>query len=445
MNEVNKEANKLKQPKALYFLFSIEMWERFNYYGMRALLVLFMVQVLKFSTKEAGPIYGWFTGLVYLTPLIGGYIADRYWGRIKAIYVGMIGMALGQFLLSSIAWTYSLTFFYIALGLIVMGNGFFKPNISATVGSLYDSVNDSRRDGGFTIFYMGVNLGAMVAPIICGYLMTEFGYGWGFMAAGIGMSIGIITMILGRKKFLGDNGLHPVNSKAVRQESAKNKTPLTKEEKQRIFAIFVMVFFVIFFWSAFEQAGSSLNLFALNSTDRTINIFGWAWEVPTPWFQSINPIFIIILAPFFSKLWVSLASNKLEPSTVHKFVWGLGLLALGFVLMVFASMAYKASGPVSMIWLVAVYFFHTAGELCLSPVGLSMVTKLSPAKFVSLMIGVYYLANAAANLLSGVFAGNYDTMDHKLFFAIPVVTAGSAAILLLILAKPIRRWMHGVH
>jgi POT family proton-dependent oligopeptide transporter len=445
MSLAKEELKNVKQPKALYFLFTIEMWERFNYYGMRALLFLFMTQFLMLSTKQSGSIYGWFTGLVYLTPLIGGYIADRYWGRIKAIYVGMIGMALGQFLLSSTAWTSSIMVFYIALMLIVIGNGFFKPNISATVGSLYDSVNDPRRDGGFTIFYMGVNLGAMVAPIICGYLMTEYGYGWGFMAAGIGMSIGVVTMLLGRKKFLGDNGLQPVNSKAVRQETRQNKTPLTKEEKQRITAIFVMVFFVIFFWSAFEQAGSSLNLFALNSTDRTINIFGWAWEVPAPWFQSINPVFIILLAPFFSKLWVSMAHRDLEPSTVHKFVWGLGLLALGFVLMVFASMAYKTSGPVSMIWLVAVYFFHTAGELCLSPVGLSMVTKLSPAKFVSLMIGVYYLANAAANYLSGIFAGNYDTMDHKLFFAIPVITAGSAAILLLILAKPIRRWMHGVH
>ena len=440
MNEVRET----KQPKAIYFLFTIEMWERFNYYGMRALLVLFMVKFLMFSTEKAGSLYGWFTGLVYLTPLIGGYIADRYLGRIKAMYIGMITMALGQFLLSSVALSSSMMAFYAALLLIVIGNGFFKPNMSATVGSLYDGVNDPRRDGGFTIFYMGVKLGAFIAPLICGPLQQARGWTWGFMAAAIGMTIGVITLAVGRKKFLGDSGLHPVNCRIKNGEKVCNE-PLTKMEKQRIAVIFIMMFFVIFFWSAFEQAGSSLTLFADQSTNKVINIFGWTWDIPTAKFQSLNPLFIVLFGPVFSKMWVKLSNAKMEPSTPYKFVWGLGLVALGFVLMVLAVMTYEKYGPVSVLWLVGVYLIHTLGELCLSPVGSSMVTKLAPARFVSMLIGVYFLANFAANLTGGIFAGNYDTMSHKLFFMIPIATAGGAAILLMLLAKPIRKWMHGIH
>ncbi|HOW16428.1 MAG TPA: peptide MFS transporter [bacterium] len=438
------ETRDMKQPKAIYFLFTIEMWERFNYYGMRALLVLFMVKFLMFNTEKAGGLYGWFTGLVYLTPLIGGYIADRYWGRIKSMYVGMCTMAAGQFLLSSVAWTSSMSSFYMALLLIVIGNGFFKPNMSATVGSLYDGANDPRRDGGFTIFYMGVNLGAFIAPLVCSPLVEAYGWAWGFMAAAVGMVIGTVTLFLGRKKFLGDNGMVAANCKIKDGKKVCNE-PLTTIEKQRIAVIFILMFFVIFFWSAFEQAGSSLTLFADQSLDRTINIFGWTYTVPTAMFQSLNPFFIVLFGPVFSKLWVKLSTAKMEPSTVHKFVWGLSLLALGFVLMVFAVLTYEKSGPVTMLWLIAVYLFHTLGELCLSPVGSSMVTKLAPARFVSMLIGVYFLANFAANLLGGLFAGNYDAMNHKLFFMIPVATASGAAILLLILSRPIRKWMHGVH
>ena len=434
----------LKQPNAIYFLFTIEMWERFNYYGMRALLVLFMVKFLMFNTEKAGSLYGWFTGLVYLTPLIGGYLADRYLGRIKAIYIGMFTMAAGQFLLSYVAVNASMLFFYAALLLIVIGNGFFKPNMSATVGSLYDGANDPRRDGGFTIFYMGVNVGAFIAPLVCGPLVEAKGWSWGFLAAAIGMTIGIITLTVGRKKFLGDSGMVPANCRVKDGKKVCNE-PLTKEEKQKIAVIFILMFFVIFFWSAFEQAGSSLTLFADQSTNRMINIFGWSWNIPTATFQSLNPLFIVLFGPVFSKLWVKLSAAKLEPSTPHKFVWGLGLVALGFVLMVFAVLAFEKSGPVSVFWLVGVYLFHTLGELCLSPVGSSMVTKLAPARFVSMLIGVYFLANFAANLTGGIFAGNYDSMNHKLFFMIPIATAGGAAVLLFLLAKPIRRWMHGVH
>ncbi|MEI6079986.1 MAG: peptide MFS transporter [bacterium] len=439
----NVNAKDMKQPSGIYFLFTVEMWERFNYYGMRALLVLFMVKFLKFDTAHAGSTYGWFTGLAYLTPLIGGYIADRYWGRGKAVIVGCILMAVGQFVLASTAVSSSIMVFYIALLIIVLGNGFFKPNIAATVGTLYEK-NDPRRDGGFTIFYMGVNLGAFFAPLVCSYLGEYVGWGWGFTAAGIGMCIGLITFLWGKKRFLGDKVACPVKVSASGEKvHCHGDTPLTKEEKQRIAVIFIMMFFVIFFWSAFEQAGSSMTLFADSSTNRYIPFLNWT--IPTGYFQSLNPLFIFIMAPFFAKLWVKMANAGNEPATVYKFVWGLVLLALGFVLMVFAVMANATYGPVSMLWLVGAYFLHTLGELCLSPVGLSMVTKLSPIKFTSLLLACYYLANFVANLVSGLFAGNYDAMDHKVFFMIPVITAGGAAILLLLVAKPIRKWMHGVH
>jgi POT family proton-dependent oligopeptide transporter len=291
---------------------------------------------------------------------------------------------------------------------------------------------------------MGVNLGAFIAPLVCAPLVEMYGWAWGFMAAAVGMCIGIVTLFIGRKKFLGNSGMVPVNCKMKDGKKVCNE-PLTKMEKQRIAVIFILMFFVIFFWSAFEQAGSSLTLFADQSTNRVINIFGWSYTVPTAMYQSLNPLFIVVLGPVFSKLWVKLSTAKLEPSTVHKFVWGLSLVALGFVLMVFAVMTYDKSGPVSVFWLVGVYFVHTLGELCLSPVGSSMVTKLAPARFVSMLIGVYFLANFAANLTGGIFAGSYDSMNHKMFFMIPIATAGGAALLLLILAKPIRRWMHGVH
>ncbi|MEI6093811.1 MAG: oligopeptide:H+ symporter, partial [bacterium] len=219
--------------------------------------------------------------------------------------------------------------------------------------------------------------------------------------------------------------------------------PLTKEERQRIAVIFIMAFFVIFFWSAFEQAGSSLTLFAENSTARFIPFLNFT--VPTTWFQSLNPLFIFVLAPLFSGLWVWMAEKNAEPSTPLKFVWGLVLVALGFVLMVFAVMAYEKNGAVSMFWLVGVYLVQTLGELCLAPVGLSLVTKLSPAKFASMLMGTWFIANFVANLVSGFFAGNYDAMDHKTFFMLPVLTAGGAAILLLLLVKPIKKWMHGIH
>ncbi|MEI6079985.1 MAG: peptide MFS transporter [bacterium] len=436
-------------PKGLYLCFSVEMWERFSFYGMRALLVLFMTKFLLFTTEQSGQLYGWYLGIVYLTPLIGGYVADKYWGMNKSIIFGGIVMAIGQLILAAVAFmspevvqTKMMWLFYFSLVVMVIGCGFIKANISTAVGTLYEK-NDPRRDGAYTIFYMGINLGAFFSPLLCGTLGEKVGWGWGFGSAGILMLIGVVNYIMFNKKLLPPAVFEAANCKKNGKEVVCE--PLTKEERHRIAVIFIMAFFVIFFWSAFEQAGSSLTLFAESSTNRAISIFGWNWVVPTTWFQSLNPLFIFILAPLFSGLWISMAEKNVEPSTPFKFVWGLGLVALGFVLMVFAVLAYEKGGPVSMMWLIGVYLLHTLGELCLSPVGLSLVTKLSPARFASLLMGTWFTANFVANLVSGFFAGNYDAMSHKTFFMIPVITAGGAAILLLLLIKPIKKWMHGIH
>ncbi|MBI4801112.1 MAG: peptide MFS transporter [Elusimicrobia bacterium] len=477
------------QPKGLFLLFFVEMWERFSYYGMRALLVLYMIKFLQFSTEKSGQIYGWYTGMVYLTPLLGGYIADRYLGQRNSIIVGGTLMALGHFAMAFPP----LPFFFSALILLIMGNGFFKPNISTVVGSLYET-NDPRRDAGFTIFYMGINLGAFFSPLVCGTLGEKVGWHFGFGAAGVGMVIGLAMYLWGQHALLGDKGMKPANPNdklyvpvvliavvlvflvasafqfsgydikgmvpgyiykllalavagglVYSYASKSEKSTLTHVEKQRMAVIFIMVFFSVFFWSAFEQAGSSLTLFADRETDRVISLFGWSWEMPASYFQSINPLLIFILAPFFSKMWVSLGETGREPSSPVKFAAGLGLLAVGFVVMIAAAAMYQQSGPVSVMWLIGAYFFHTLGELCLSPVGLSLVTKLAPIQFGSLMMGVWLLSSFAANFVGGFFAGNYDAMNHTLFYMIPTGTAAGAGLLLLVITPKLRKWMHGIH
>ncbi|PIS47315.1 MAG: MFS transporter [Elusimicrobia bacterium CG08_land_8_20_14_0_20_51_18] len=477
------------QPKGLFLLFFVEMWERFSYYGMRALLVLYMIDYLKFTTEKSSHIYGWYTGLVYLTPLLGGYIADRYMGQRKAIVVGGTLMALGHFAMAFP----SMPFFFGAMILLIMGNGFFKPNISTVVGSLYEQ-NDPRRDGGFTIFYMGINLGAFFSPLVCSTLGEKIGWHWGFSAAGVGMVTGLAMYLWGQKTLLGDKCVKPaapqtsywipttlvalmvtfliitamqfngyeILSRVPRwlygfaaigvlialvynYASKPEKSTLTHVEKQRLAVIFIMVFFSIFFWSAFEQAGSSLTLFAKNETNRWINIFGWTWEMPAGFFQSLNPLFIVILAPFFSSMWINLAEKGKEPPSPVKFAIALGLLAVGFIVLIAAAAAYQQNGPVSVLWLVGAYFFHTLGELCLSPVGLSLVTKLAPIQFGSLMMGVWFLSSVAAGFVGGFFAGNYNAMNHVQFYMIPTATGIGAAILLLIITPKLRKWMHGVH
>ena len=421
-------------PKGLYLLFAVEAWERFSYYGMRALLVLYMVKALEFSTEKAGTIYGSYTSLVYLTPLIGGYLADRYIGQRRSIIIGGLLMALGHFAMAFPP----LPFFFSALALIAVGNGFFKPNISTIVGQLY-SPEDPRRDGAFTIFYMGINLGAFFSPLICGTLGQAVGWHYGFAAAGVGMLAGLGLYVALGRKYLGEIGLKPV----PRPAKGESAIPLSSKERKQVLAIFVFTFFSVFFWAAFEQAGSSLTLFADRETDLTLPLLGWAF--PSSWFQSVNPLLIFLMAPLFSRLWVDLAKSGREPGSPYKFVAGLGLLAIGFVVMAAGAYVYQISGPVSVFWLIGAYTLHTLGELCLSPVGLSLVTKLAPLKFVSVLMGIWLASSSLANYLGGTFAGNYDAIDHPLFFAIPAAMAGLAGLVLLIFSKPLKRLMGDVH
>lgn len=461
-------------PKGLYLLFTTEMWERFSYYGMRAILVLYMTKVLGFMDSKATEIYGNFTGLVYLTPLIGGYISDRYWGNRKSILVGGIIIALGQFALffsASFVHTSSIlgTSFLIAgLTLLIIGNGLFKPNISTMVNQLY-APGDSRIDSAFTIFYMGINLGALFSPLICGTLAEKVDYKWGFFAAGVGMVCGLIMFTWLKNKYIvtADGkqvGLKP--EKPVQQvkedvimaaedlektEAGKKELgmgrvslwlgvlvalffgfyyfvfdknwvsafifscsiasggfiitdpTLTTTERKRIWVLYIVAFFVIFFWSAFEQAGATLTIFAEQSTDR--NLFGW--EMPASWFQSVNPVAIIIFAPLFAMLWTRLGKKKKEPSSPVKQALGLFLLAIGYFVIAFGVKGVEPGIKVSLFWLVGMYVIHTWGELCLSPIGLSMVARLAPIRLASLLMGVWFMANAMANDMAGQFGKLY--------------------------------------
>ena len=424
----------LGHPRGLFLLFMTEMWERFSYYGMRALLVLYAVAAtnavnpgLGWDSAQALTLYAWYTGLVYFTPLFGGWLADNYIGQRKAVIIGGIVMALGQFALASplgligmspawsvgslgIAFPETATSFYVGLFLLVIGNGFFKPNISTMVGDLYPQ-GDARRDGAFTIFYMGINLGAFLAPLVCSTLGEDPAYGWrmGFFAAGIGMTLSVIIQLAFAQRYIGDIGREAAARRSLKLAGGQ-KHPLTQEERDRLRVIFVIFIFVVMFWAAFEQAGGLLNLFADQYTDRTLGSF----TVPTGWFQSLNPLFIVLLAPFFSMLWSRLGASGRNPKTPVKMYLGLLQVALGFVFLVVAvfEMQRTADMQSGMIWLVLGYLFHTTGELCISPVGLSMVTKLAPLRFGSLMMGVWFMINFVANTLAGYIGAFSEHMGE---------------------------------
>ena len=450
-------------PKGLYVLFVTEMWERFSYYGMRALFVLFMAKAMLFDKAFASQIYGSYTGLVYLTPLLGGYMADRYWGNRKSIIIGGILMAVGQ-LFMFFAGTYyqeieiAAPLMFTGLGFLIIGNGFFKPNISTMVGQLYQA-GDKRVDSAFTIFYMGINLGAFIAPLLCGYLGdtgNAADFRWGFMAACVGMIVSLILFITLKNKYLvtptGEQiGEKPNSSREVKSET-EVATPvnytamviwaavfggllylfrfqaemdwigsfifaltiaapgyiitdptLSKVERQRIWVIYIAAFFVIFFWAAFEQAGASLTYFAEEQTNR--EIFGTV--VPTSYFQSINAVAIVIFAPLFVWLWGWMGKKNMEPASPFKQAMGLFLLAMGYLVIAFGVKGIDPSTKLSMVWLVSLYTIHTFGELCLSPIGLSMVNKLAPVKLASLLMGVWFLSTAAANKFAGTLSALY--------------------------------------
>jgi proton-dependent oligopeptide transporter, POT family len=426
-------------PKGLYLLFVTEMWERMSYYGMRALLVLYMVA----ATSEGGfgwdrakalQIYGLYTGLVYLTPLAGGFLADRFIGQRRAVTLGGILMMIGHFLMA----VPGVPAFYAALAFLIVGNGFFKPNISTMVGGLYEQ-KDARRDGAFTIFYMGINLGAFMSPLVCGTLGEWFGWHYGFGAAGVGMGLGLICFMLLQKKFLGDVGLAPTRKAETTTSEQAPKAPLTAVEGKRISVIFILAAFSMFFWAAFEQAGGLMNLYTDQKVDRMVGSF----EIPTTWFQSVNPLLILLLAPVFASLWVGLGKKARDPSSPVKFALGLILLAGGFVMMMFASKQSEAAGKAGLYWVLLAYLFHTMGELCLSPVGLSMVTKLAPQRMVSLMMGVWFLSSAGANYIAGWIGGLSSQLGEYQLFASIVIATAMAGVILLAFAKPLKRMMHG--
>lgn len=482
-------------PKGLMTLFFTEMWERFSYYGMRALLVLYLTSTLidggfGIDRTKALEIYALFTGLVYLTPILGGIFADKLLGQRKAILVGAVLMCLGQVLLAYSVYAGEVIirahWFYYGLGLLIMGNGFFKPNISTLVGRLYAS-NDGRKDSGFTIFYMGINLGAFLSPVVAGYLGETIGWAYGFGAAAIGMFLATVWFIL-QGDTLGNIGFAPTENEKERKSLMYTLNDwvhiatwiianivliygviylieiLTKDilnymlmgvvailttalfgmiflntkgksEWSKVGVIFILCIFNIVFWAGFEQAGGTMNLFAKDNTFRQINFI--ISEIPASFFQTINPIAIVALAPILSILWISLAKVGKDPNTPMKFSFGLILLGIGFIVMSFANMQTKGGLLVSPLWLVAVYLIHTVGELCLSPIGLSMITKLSPVKITSVMMGLWFysaaFANYTAGMLEGILHNWLPSMNVFVFISISALGAG----FLLLLISPL--------
>lgn len=499
----------LGHPNSLFVLFFTEMWERFSYYGMRALLVLFLISEAAkggwgWTRADATSLYGWYTMLVYLTPILGGYIADKFLGTRRAVVLGGFIIAAGH---ASLFFD-TLTSFYLGLGLVILGTGLFKPNISAIVGQLYSKDNEGARDGGYTLFYMGVNAGAFFGISLCGYIGEKISWNLGFGLAGVFMILGALQFYFSRGLF-GDIGAPPSKDKPSAAQQLVDDTP-ANVVTDRLMAIFVLAFFTIFFWFAFEQAGGSMTIFAADYTDRVLHgtsglvfkvvntlmtvipaailtwlllqlhrstgrtgllpnsllmlAFAMIWgliiwmlgrefgmeqsEVPATWFGVLNSFFLVILAPAFSKMW----EKHWNPSGPIKFGVGLVLLGLGF-----AVLAYGAAGipsgaktaQISMMYLALAYLLHTMGELCVSPVGLSYISKLAPARLLGLMFGVWFLNSGIANFLAGKTGSYIDhisaTYSMSTFFLIFTLIPAGAGIVLMLLTPWMKKKMHGVH
>jgi POT family proton-dependent oligopeptide transporter len=478
-------------PRGLYTLFFTEMWERFSYYGMRALLILFMAESVKnggmgFSEQMAGAIYGLYVGGVYLAALPGGWAADRLLGAQRSVFVGGCLIALGHFSLA-IPGIWS---FYLGLLLVVLGTGLLKPNVSAIVGGLYPE-GGARRDAGFTIYYMGINLGAAIGPLVCGWLASKNGWHYGFAAAGAGMVLGLVQYQLTRKP-LGEAGRLPGNTAPlsplgrislvaisiatvgilaacfgglikINPVALAERTTfvivgigvlyfvsifmfarLNTAEKKRLGVLIALLIASAIFWGGFEQAGSSLNLFADRHTARMIRALNF--EIPPAWFQSLNPLFILTLAPVIASAWVSLGRRQLNPTVPVKFAMGLLMLAAGFGVMALAAVFVAKGEKVGPLWLTLTYLLHTTGELCLSPVGLSSVTKLAPARLTGQLMGTWFLATSLGNLIAGLAAVGLspDKLDQMPMFFLKItfmpVIAGA---LLFLLARRLRTWTSG--
>jgi POT family proton-dependent oligopeptide transporter len=488
-------------PRGLSTLFFTEMWERFSYYGMRALLILFMTAPLAtgglgFDTAKAGAIYGTYVALAYLTALPGGWIADRFLGQRRSTLYGGVVIMLGHISLA----IPGMVTFYLGLLLVVIGTGLLKPNVSTMVGALY-SQDDERRDAGFSMFYMGINLGAFTAPLVCGWLaqseqfrgiLASFGvspassWHWGFAMAAVGMFFGLVQYLSGWK-YLGEAGMYPVKPESpaaharerrlltvgvavvgavlallaagaatgrVTAEGVANGLGVfllvttvgffvwlftvakwTREERKRLLVVLVLFLAASVFWSVFEQAGSTLNLFA----DRNTRTEALGYDFPPSWFQSLNSLFLIILAPVFAWIWLKL--GKRDPSSPAKFTLGLIFVAAGFAILVFAAKQAEQGVMVSPLWLTATYLLHTIGELCLSPVGLSAMTRLAPARIAGLTMGVWFLATSVGNYLGGRVGGFYESFSLPGLFGAVTLFALGAALVLALLIRPIRRML----
>lgn len=475
----------LKQPKGIYVLFLTEMWERFSFYGLRALLVLYMTKVFLFSDHKAYDLYGAYMALVYASPVIGGFLADKFLGLRRAVILGGVLIALGHFCLA----VPGNELFYIGLGFVICGTGFFKSCVSSLVGQLYH-YNDPRRDSGFTIFYMGINLGAFLAAIACGVVAEVFGWHYGFGLAGIGMVLGLIIFLMG-KKYVDDIGLPPnidllkkkilplisVNTLIVMlsfvavpgfawlltksQAVGMSLGILSvvaivamlliafsskKVERNRIICLLILMVLSVFFFALFEQAGTSLTLFS----DRNIDRHLFHWLLPTAVFQSLNPFFIIVLAPIIAIIWIRLSQIKREPSTPIKFAYGLFFAAAGFGLLAFAALHSEKS---SMWFLVFAYLAHTIGELCLSPVGLSAVTKLAPQRWLGMMMGIWFLSISFSNYLGAMIAKLASTAEvgqasanvYGHVFLNLFYVGFTVSVLTVILTPWLKKLMGGIH
>ena len=569
---MNEQVAEQKHPKGLYVLFATEMWERFNYYGMRAILVLFMTKALLFDKVLASNMYGSYTSLIFLTPLIGGFMADKYWGNKKSIITGGLLMAIGEFILFFCGNFYqsapglSTFFFFSGLGFMIAGNGFFKPNISSLVGQLYPK-GDRRIDAAYTIFYMGINVGGALGPILCGAVGdtgNPVDFKWAFLVGGIGMLLSVLVQKVYQDKYLITHdgielGNQPENVPSIFKNPFitiigliilsgvfigmlyidarvfsfifylliisliliatlifTDKT-LTTLEKKKVVVIFSVSFFVVFFWSAFEQAGASLTFFADEQTNRHLGLLIPKWiilivyggllyyffitwkravinlkqhdlsllrgaeiiiiilvaiilyssfglintykinsyldlnEIPASAFQSLNSLFVVLFAPLFAWLWLKMGKN--DPASPTKMAWGLLLLAIGFLVIAFGVKNVQPGIKVSMLWLISMYLLHTWGELCLSPIGLSLVNKLAPLKYSSMLMAVWFLANAFANKLAGVLSAlypdgkttsflGYQMSNLYQFFLLFVILSGVASLILFALTKSLQKLMN---